>query len=81
MQRYNKVIKFLGRFFWVIFFVVAAFLITSYFAIQSYGFQTWAAKQAAKSLSQSLGTKVSIDGLEIDLLSRLKLKNVYIADS
>ncbi len=81
MQRYSKVIKFLGRFFWVIFFVITVFLMSAYFAIQSYSFQSWAAQQAAKSLSKSLGTAVNIEGLEIDLINRVKLKNVFVADS
>jgi hypothetical protein len=81
MQRYGKVIKFLGRFFWVIFLIFSVLLVTIYFGIRSYSVQTWAAQKAAESLSKELKTKVTMEGLEIDLFSRLKLKNVFLADS
>ncbi len=81
MQRYSKIIKFLGRFFWVIFIVLFAFALTIYFGIQSYSVQTWAAQTVAEKLSKELKAKVTIEGLEIDLLSRLKLKGVFLSDS
>jgi TamB, inner membrane protein subunit of TAM complex len=81
MQRYGKVIKFLGRFFWVIFIVFSVVLVTLYFGIKSYSVQTWAAQKAAESLSKELKAKVTIDGLEIDLFNRLKLRNVFVSDS
>lgn len=49
-------------------------------AIRHPAVQTWLVAVVTSELSESLGTEVKIDRVEIDLLSRLVLRGVYVAD-
>lgn len=54
--------------------------IVAYFAVQSYNFQTYLAKLATEFLSKELETEIKVDRIELDLFSKLHLKNVIIYD-
>lgn len=57
-----------------------AIIIILAFSIRFYGFQTYVAKQFASFLSEELKAKVSLDGLEIDLVKRVHLDGLLIKD-
>lgn len=64
--------------FFVLFLVGFVFLL--YFALQTYTFQTWAAKKATNYLSSELHAKVEIGKLEIQFLKTVVLKDVFVED-
>ena len=52
----------------------------TFFAIRTPVVQTWLSQKIAAYLSDEMGTRVEVGGVEIDLWSRLVLKNLYIED-
>lgn len=54
--------------------------VAGYIAIQSHGFQTWAARQAAAWLSNELKTEVQIDALRINFWTHFEAENLLIRD-
>jgi hypothetical protein len=52
----------------------------TFFAIRTAVVQTWLSQKIASYLSEEMGTRVEVGGVEIDLWSRLVLKNLYIED-
>jgi len=51
-----------------------------YFAIQTYGFQTWLGKRASNYLSSELNSKIQIDAVNLEFFSKANLKGVIILD-
>ena len=64
----------------VMFVTVIVLLISLYFGIHSYSFQTWLGKKVSAYLSSELNTTISVSAIELDLFSKAKLKDVFILD-
>lgn len=52
----------------------------TFFAIRTSVVQTWLTQKVAAYLSDEMGTRVEVGGVEIDLWSRLVLRDLYIED-
>ena len=54
--------------------------IVTYFAVQSYNFQTYLAKLATEFLSKELETEIKVERVELDLFKKVHLKNIIVYD-
>lgn len=76
----RKIIKKLTRFvLWTLGSLVVL-LVVAYFALQSPPVQTWLAQRAAGWLSDELGTRVTVGGVNIEFVKKIVLEDVYIED-
>lgn len=60
--------------------VIILLVLALYFAIRIPTVQTWITQGAASYLSNQLGTRVEVGGVEIDLWARLVVKELYVED-
>lgn len=76
----RKIIKKLTRFVLWTTGSLVVLLIIAYFALRSPAVQTWLAQRAAAYLSDELGTKVSVGGVDIEFVKKIVLEDVYVED-
>jgi hypothetical protein len=55
-------------------------VLVCYFLIQQPKVQNWLTQKVTKKLSETLGTEVAVNHLQIDFLNHLNVKGVYIED-
>ena len=60
--------------------VIIILLISFYFGIQSYSFQSWLGKQATKYISRELNSKVEIESIQLDFFESATLNKIFILD-
>ena len=60
--------------------VIIILLISFYFGIQSYSFQSWLGKEATKYISRELNSKVEIGSIHLDFFESATLNKILILD-
>ena len=60
--------------------VIIILLISFYFGIQSYSFQSWLGKEATKYISRELNSKVEIESIHLDFFESATLNKILILD-
>jgi len=76
----TKVFKIIGRIFGIFLEWSIIFIFLFAFFIRTSNFQTYLAQLGTRFLSSELGTKMSIEKLDILFFDRVELKGVYLED-
>jgi hypothetical protein len=80
MNKFNKVRIILQKIIVIFLVFILIFLGSLYFALQTEGFQTWAADKVTSYLSKELNANIKIDKVKISFINRVELGGVYISD-
>ena len=76
----SKITRIFFKSLGVISLVIIILLISFYFGIQSYSFQSWLGKEATKYISRELNSKVEIGSIHLDFFESATLNKIFILD-
>lgn len=76
----SKITRIFFKSLGVISLVIIILLISFYFGIQSYSFQSWLGKEATKYISRELNRKVEIGSIHLDFFESATLNKIFILD-